>query len=194
MEASDAALVALARSGDGDTFRVLVERHSRKVFRLAFRLTGNEQDSEDIVQETFLRAYRNLNSFDQRAVFSSWLYRIATNHALDVLRARRHRTAESLSAADPQETPLSERVAAPQPDPERLAMSARDQERIRIALDELTPQERAAFTLRHFEGYSIAEIQESLSISANAAKHAVFRAVQKMRRTLGEPEGVPCRN
>jgi len=193
MEASDAALVAQTLAGDGDTFRVLVERHSSKVFRLAYRLTGREEDAEDIVQETFLRAFRYLRTFDDRAVFSTWLYRIATNHALDTLRARRRRTAESLSAPDANSTPLADRLPSSDPGPERLAVGARQSERIRAALDDLTPQERAAFTLRHFEGRTIEEIRETLDISANAAKHAVFRAVQKMRRALGAEEAPVCR-
>src|SRR6202011_1129958 len=92
MDATEAAAVlARARQGDSDAFRVLVERHSRSVFRLAFRMTGNEQDAEDLVQETFLRAYRQLGRFDGRAGFSTWLYRIAANCSLDLIRARKRR-------------------------------------------------------------------------------------------------------
>src|SRR5499427_7816408 len=91
MEYADQALVAEARSGDPEAFRVLVERHSRALFRLAFRMTGNESDAEDIVQETFLRAYRQLAKFDERASFGTWLYRIATNYALDLVRSRNRR-------------------------------------------------------------------------------------------------------
>ena len=77
MDATEAAAVlARARQGDSDAFRVLVERHSRAVFRLAYRMTGNEQDAEDVVQESFLRAYRQLDRFQSRANFGTWLYRI----------------------------------------------------------------------------------------------------------------------
>src|ERR1700730_4506280 len=92
MDATEgAAVLARARQGDNDAFRALVERHSRSVFRLAFRMTGNEQDAEDLVQETFLRAYRQLGKFDGRAGFSTWLYRIAANCSLDLIRARKRR-------------------------------------------------------------------------------------------------------
>src|ERR1700686_4842339 len=87
MEPSDAAAVAQVRSGDSDAYRVLVERHSHSVFRLAFRMTGNEQDAEDLVQETFLRAYRQIGRFDGRASFGTWLYRIAANCSLDFIRS-----------------------------------------------------------------------------------------------------------
>src|SRR5919198_4849885 len=90
MDASDAAAVlARARQGDGEAFRALVERHSRSVFRLAYRLTGNEQDAEDVVQETFLRAYKQLQNFESRASFGTWLYRIAANYSLDLIRSRK---------------------------------------------------------------------------------------------------------
>src|SRR5262245_28455356 len=88
MDGSDGTAVERARAGDPEAFRSLVERHSRSVFRLAFRMTGNEEDAEDVVQETFLRAYRQLPQFESRANFGTWLYRIATNCSFDLLRSR----------------------------------------------------------------------------------------------------------
>lgn len=187
MEVTDAAAVALARAGECDAFRLLVERHSRKVFRLAFRLTGNESDAEDVVQETFLRAYRSLNQFDEKAVFTSWLFRIATNYALDLLRLRKTRAAVSLSAGD-EDGSASDFLPSSNPDPERIALSRQLQVKIADAMEGLTPHERTAFTLRHFEGHTIEEIGSVLRLGANATKQVVFRAVQKMRRAL-EPVG-----
>src|SRR5881409_2359919 len=98
MDAAEAAAVlARARQGDSDAFRALVERHSRTVFRLAFRMTGNEQDAEDVVQESFLRAYRQLGRFESRANFGTWLYRIAANCSVDLMRARQVRHDQSRS-------------------------------------------------------------------------------------------------
>src|SRR2546421_3242963 len=91
MEFTDAAAVEQVREGNPDAFRVLVARHSRALFRLAYRMTGNEQDAEDMVQETFLRAYKQLHHFDGRAGFGTWLYRIAANCSLDFIRARKKR-------------------------------------------------------------------------------------------------------
>src|SRR5678816_2591271 len=92
MDATEAAAVlARARQGDDDAFGVLVERHSRAVFRLAYRMTGNEQDAEDVVQESFLRAYRQLGRFESRADFGTWLYRIVANCAVDLMRAKQAR-------------------------------------------------------------------------------------------------------
>src|SRR5216683_7324542 len=89
MDESDGAAVARAQSGDGDAFRILVEQHSRAIFRLAFRMTGNEQDAEDVVQETFLRAYKQLDRYEARSSFSTWLFRIASNYSLDLIRSRK---------------------------------------------------------------------------------------------------------
>src|ERR1700724_985944 len=181
MDESDGAAVVRAQSGDGDAFRVLVERHSRSVFRLAFRMTGNEQDAEDVVQESFFRAYRQLGRFESRANFGTWLYRIVANCSVDLMRSKqaRHDQVRGDSLDDAMELP-----AADAPGPERMAQSAEIQRRVQAALEALSPLERAAFTLRHYEGRSIEEISSALGLGTSAAKHSVFRAVKKLRIAL----------
>jgi RNA polymerase sigma-70 factor (ECF subfamily) len=185
MEWADQAEIEKARRGDGEAFRVLVERHSRALFRLGFRMTGNESDAEDVVQEAFLKAYRQLGSFSGRASFSTWLYRIAANCALDLVRARQRRGEKSFESAPAAEAkdPLSS-LASPSPSPDRLAMSGEVRARLAEAMNELSPAERAAFVLRHFEGMCIEDVGRALGCHAGAAKHSVFRAVQKLRRAL----------
>jgi RNA polymerase sigma-70 factor (ECF subfamily) len=181
MQASEAAAaLARARQGDGEAFRALVEQHSRSVFRLAYRMTGNEQDAEDVVQESFLRAYRQLGRFESRANFGTWLYRITANCAVDLMRARQSRRDQSRAE------PLDDAVetSSELPTPERLAGSAEIGRRIGEALGALSPLERAAFTLRHYEGRSIDEISRTLNLGTSAAKHSVFRAVKKLRAVL----------
>src|ERR1700674_5141112 len=85
---TDLAVVSRARFGDAEAFRLLVESHSKAMFRVAYRMTGNEHDADDVVQETFLRAYRQLDRFEERANFGTWLHRIAINCSLDLLRSR----------------------------------------------------------------------------------------------------------
>ncbi len=177
MEETELAAVARAQAGDSDAFRVLVERHGRSVFRLAFRMTGNEQDAEDIVQETFLRAYKQLNRYENRAGFGTWLYRIAANYSLDFLRSRKSKHNESGDE-------MLAAVASPSPGPERTLLSGQVQVCVEQALSELSQQERTAFVLRHYEGLSIEEISGALGLSGNAAKHSIFRAVQKLRKML----------
>jgi RNA polymerase sigma-70 factor (ECF subfamily) len=185
MEEQDSDAVERTRSGDNDAFRVLVERHSRNVFRLAFRMTGNEQDAEDVVQETFLRAYRQLARYESRSSFATWLFRIASNYALDLIRSRkRHRENREVSMKDDSELDIMQSIPAGSPTPDRLAFSEEVKTKITAALDELSPQERTAFILRHFEGQSIEQIGASLGTGTNATKHTIFRAVQKLRRSL----------
>ncbi len=183
MHESDPTVVAAARAGDRDAFRALVERHSRYIFALAHRMTGNAEDAEDVVQETWLKAHRQLSRFEARADFRTWLHRIAVNCSIDLIRARRHRE-DAHDPADLEEGPLSERGADAQPTPDRLAESAQIGDRVHAALARLTSLERAAFTLRHVEGMSIDEVGEKLGLKASATKHSVFRAVRKMRAAL----------
>ena len=182
MDATEAAAILVrARQGDGEAFRVLVERHSQTLFRLAFRMTGNEQDAEDVVQESLLRAYRQMGRFESRANFGTWLYRIVANCSVDLMRAKQSRhdqsKGESLDAVT--DVPATEGHG-----PERLAESAEIARRVNDALGELSALERAAFTLRHHEGRSIQEISKILGLGTSAAKHSVFRAVKKLRVAL----------
>jgi RNA polymerase sigma-70 factor (ECF subfamily) len=183
MEADDGAAVERARSGDGDAFRLLVERHSRNVFRLAFRMTGNEHDAEDVVQETFLRAYRQLDKYETRASFGTWLFRIASNYSLDLLRSRKRRE-DKRERGMAEQTGILEGMPSLNPGPDRVAFSGQVQGHVQAALGELSDQERMAFVLRHFEGMSIVEIGNVLGTNTNATKHSIFRAVQKLRRSL----------
>ena len=188
MEVEAAGAIGRAQAGDKDAFRLLVEQHSPAIFRLAFRMTGNEQDAEDVVQETFLRAYRQISRYESRSSFSTWLYSIASNYSLDLIRTRSRR--ESKRQYSPSEgTDILHSVPAASPGPDRVAFSSQVKDRLNHALDTLSPQERAAFVLRHFEGFSIEEIGRELGTGVNATKHSIFRAVQKLRKSLGPVVG-----
>lgn len=183
MEESDAAVVAQVLAGDRDAFRVVVERHSHSLFRLAFRMTGNEQDAEDVVQETFLRAYRRLDRFESRSSFSTWIYRIAVNCSLDYSRKRRQEE-ESRVTPEPEAPDPVLSLPSTNPSADRLMMSAEVREKVEATMSTLSEKERAAFVLRHFEGLSIEEVARTMGLRANAAKNNIFRAVQKLRRAL----------
>jgi RNA polymerase sigma-70 factor, ECF subfamily len=183
MPQTDAAAVALARDGDSEAFRALVERHSRAVYRLAHRMTGSPQDAEDVVQETFLKAYKQLSRFESRANFGTWLHRIAVNCSIDLIRSRPHRESGH-DTSDLDQFSAGDADRAAQASPERLMLSAEVQERVTAAMSSLSRMERAAFVLRHFEGQSIEEISRMLGLKTNATKHSVFRAVKKMRVAL----------
>jgi RNA polymerase sigma-70 factor, ECF subfamily len=179
MVPDDAAAVAKARGGDQDAFRVLVERHSRTIYRLAYRMTGRAEDAEDVVQETLVRAYRQLGRFEARSNFATWLYRIGFNCAIDYMRARPQRES---AETDEKLEQLAKSSAGPTSDD--LVFAGEIGERVQEALGALSPQERAAFLMRHYHGCSIEEICGTLDLKSNAAKHSIFRAVKKMRAAL----------
>ena len=181
MDGADQFILAQARAGNRDAFRTLVERHSRAVFRVAFRMTGNEQDAEDVVQETFIRAFNELARFEARSAVGTWLHRIAANCSIDLLRRRpRH----VVSRHDDEAAPLVEQLASPDAGPERQMAGRELRARIDEAMQALTPLERAAFTLRHLEQQSIEQISAALGQNAAATRHSIFRAVAKVRRAL----------
>src|SRR3954462_6346766 len=132
MPHTDAAAVALARDGDSEAFRGLVERHSRAVYRLAHRTTGTPEDAEDVVQETFLKAYRQLSRFESRANFSTWLHRIAVNCSIDLIRSRPHRESGH-DAADLDQLGTNDDVQR-QVSPERLMLSTEVRDRVAGAM------------------------------------------------------------
>jgi RNA polymerase sigma-70 factor, ECF subfamily len=184
MHESDRTTVARACDGDSDSFRSLVERHSRYVFSVAYRLTGSVEDAEDVVQNAFVKAYRQMSRFEARADFKTWLHRITVNCAIDLIRSRRHREVA-------QDMDDLESVGAPAPaadgvlpGPERLLLSAEVRDRLQEGMAQLTANERAAFTLRHVEGMSIREVASTMGLKTEAAKNSIFRAVRKMRLAL----------
>ena len=130
---------------------MLVEEHSHPMFRLAYRMTGNEADAEDVVQETFMRAFRTLGRFDSRAQFSSWLHRIAANYAIDLLRRRKRWRSTDI---DPLEVHAP--LTAETPGPERVAWGSEVGRQIESALRELSrvrwrnTRKSSRFATRHF--------------------------------------------
>jgi RNA polymerase sigma-70 factor (ECF subfamily) len=185
---SDAIVVERTLAGDRDAYRLLVERHSHNVFRLAYRMTGNRHDAEEVVQEAFLRGYQKLRQFAARSNFGTWVYRIAANYAIDRMRQRQKedarrevpRTGNQDGMTD---DPLS-RVKDEAPTPERLTQSIELRKQMEQALAALSEAERTAFVMRHWEGCGIEEIAAVLKSSSNATKNTVFRAVQKLRHAL----------
>src|SRR5258708_9098008 len=187
MEDSDSVAVARVKSGDGEAYRGVVERQSRSGFRLAFRMTGSEPDAEDVVQETFMRAYKQLHRWEARSSFSTWLYRIAANYSLDLVRRRKRHAEVGLeeSRGNGEEAgDVLRALPTSEPGPERLLISSNVQAQVSQTLSELSQQERTGVVLRHFGGQSIEGMSGALGLSANAAKHSIFRAGQKLRRAL----------
>jgi RNA polymerase sigma-70 factor (ECF subfamily) len=150
---------------------------------VAFRITGNEADAEDVVQEALLRGYRKLESFESRSDFGTWIYRIAVRCALDRIGGSKvdesTRIAETTNGEE-DKVQIADQAAGP----ERLLLSGEIGAMQEIAMHGLTPNERTAFVLRHLEDCTTEEIATAMGIPPNTAKQSVFRAVQKLRRRL----------
>ena len=183
MGKNDHAVIEAVLAGDKEAYGALVVRHSDSLFRVAFRITRNEADADDVVQEALLRGYQKLASFRAESNFGTWIYRIAVRCALD--RIGGNRASERLRVAESADPELDQvQVADDAAGPDRLLLSSEIGALQEAAMRSLTPTERTAFALRHMEDCTTEEIAAALGIAPNAAKQAVFRAVQKMRRRL----------
>jgi RNA polymerase sigma-70 factor, ECF subfamily len=183
MAENDDAAIQAVLSGDKEAYGTLVMRYSHDLFRLAFRMTGNEADAEEVVQDAFLRGYRKLESFQSRSKFGTWIYRIAVHCALERMSNRKVEVAgRVLHETGREEKPVE--IADQGAGPERLLLSREIGMMQQSAMSSLTPIERTAFVLRHMENLTTEQIASALDITPNAAKQTVFRAVQKLRSRL----------
>src|SRR3989442_12736188 len=184
----DNVLIREAQRGNRAAFEDLVRQYDHAVLRLALRLTGSESDAQDIFQDAFLKAYKNLGSFRFECSFYTWIYRIVTNLCLDHLRRRNVRKEDAPVATDRsgEEYSLIDQV----PDgrsganPERDLMRRELGRKIGAALSRLTPRERMVFELKHYHGLKLRTVGEMLNTTEETAKNTLFRATQKLRSAL----------
>jgi RNA polymerase sigma-70 factor (ECF subfamily) len=179
------ALVARARAGDTDAFTVLVERYERKIFRLAKHITQNDEDAEDVLQEAFMKAYSNLDSFQGQSKFYTWLVRIAVNEAL--MKLRKRKSDRTVSLDEPHETEedtVTREIAVWEDDPEKKYSRDEMREILDKAVDSLKPGFRTVFVLRDIEELSTEETADALGISVPAVKSRLLRARLQLREKL----------
>jgi len=173
------------RAGDKAEFARLVEVYSGMVFRLALNMLGDVQDAEDVLQETFIKAYRNLSKFDGRSNLATWLYRIATNEALMIIRRRKKKF---VSIDAPLQLQDQELDAINIVDwcclPEDELMSSEGISYLNQAIEQLAPNLRIVFVLRDIEGLSTRETAEVLKLSETAVKTRLSRARFRLRELL----------
>jgi RNA polymerase sigma-70 factor (ECF subfamily) len=172
----DAALLAAACEGDLDAFEKLVREHTRTVYAHALRFFGDPTAAEDTVQEVWIKVYRSLASFDGRARFSTWLYRVTRNTCLDAVRAGARRPVP----VDPIDA-----IAAPGDLADEVALTASVEQAMRA----LAPEDRDAFSAVALYGLSYAEVAEALRIPVGTVKSRVFRARRSLAHLLGYPKG-----
>jgi RNA polymerase sigma-70 factor, ECF subfamily len=181
----DAALVAGAKSGDARAFELLVQRNEAKIFSLAQRMTRHREDAEDVVQQSFQKAFIHLKKFEGESLFSTWLTRIAINEALMLLRRRRGmREVPIAESTTEDETARPLDIPDSGPNPEDSCLQ-REQERIlSAAVNELTPGMRKAIQLRELGELSTGETARVMGLSVGAVKARVFHGRRKLRKTL----------
>jgi len=181
-------LVGEARAGNAESFATLINQYDRHIYRLALNITGNKQDAEDVLQDSFLKAYSNLGQFQGDSRFYTWLVRIAVNEALMKLRKRRGTSWVSLD--EPAET--DDRSLMPKEiedwgeNPEQSYARAELQEILNQAMEELEPQFRTVFVLRDVEEFSTKETAKMLGLSVPAVKSRLLRARLKLRELLNK--------
>ena len=170
---ADLELVGRIRAGDGSAFEALYRQHATRLYNLASRMMGAHGDADDLLQDIFLLAYRKLGSFRGESSLGTWLYRLAMNHCLDVLRNRQTRMGQQTDSLDEPDAPP---VASPVP----LvgAVSRIDLER---AIESLPPACRAAFLLHDVEGFGHQEVGTMLGISEGTSKSQVHKARMRIR-------------
>lgn len=186
----DSALIREAQRGNRAAFEELVRQYDQAVLRLALNLMRSEQDAQDVYQEAFLKAYRNVGNFRFECSFYTWIYRIVVNLCLDQLRKRQVRKEDAPVAVDRDGTEYSlldavadDRSGA---NPERDLMRRELGAKIARALERLTPRERMVFELKHYHGLKLRTIGDMLETTEDTAKNTLFRATQKLRGSLAE--------
>ena len=190
MESTDQhrSLIRAAQGGNHIAFEQLVRTYDQAVLRLALRITGSQSDAQDVHQEAFLKIYKKLNGFRFECAFSTWVYRIATNVCLDLLRRRRARPEGSPieSNVDNFFSQVSDDKSVNNPDQQLLRQELGAH--IARALRRLTPRERLVFELKHFQGLKLQQVSEILECSEPAVKTSLFRATKKLRLNLARYE------
>jgi RNA polymerase sigma-70 factor (ECF subfamily) len=182
MDTNDTVVILLAKEGNEKAFRQLYEDNYEMIYRLAYRYSKSRQDAEDIMQETFIKAFREIHRFDlgKSTRFSAWVYRIGIRCSLDFLRKRKRRKIDQVDS-------LSHIHAEPEahgPSPEQSAIASQTVSRVKNALHLLSPRQRVIFDLRHFQHRALEEISDRMQCSPSTVKKQLQRAVLKLRRQL----------
>lgn len=179
------ALVDAARAGDAAAFSELVEKYERKIYRLAKHITQNDEDAEDVLQESFLKAYTHLDSFHGDSKFYTWLVRIAVNEAL--MKLRKRKSDKTVSLDEPQDTGedlVAREIAVWDDDPEKKFSREELGGILDEAVQSLKPSFRTVFVLRDIEELSTEDTAETLGISVPAVKSRLLRARLQLREKL----------
>ncbi len=188
----DRRLIQRAQTGDSGAFRLLVERHQRRVFAIALGLVRDEQDAREIAQEAFLRVYKGLPQFHGGSSFFTWLYRIVTNLSIDLMRKPSRREAELHFALEGDDNESALVPQANEADPFDVVRRVQLSERIQRALEVLPPYHRGVILMREVEGMSYEEMAEAMQVSKGTIMSRLFHARKKLQRALADCHAEEC--
>jgi RNA polymerase sigma-70 factor (ECF subfamily) len=186
MNVAELRLIQLSRTGDRGAFVELVELYSSKIHRLAYRMLHNKPDSEDIVQETFMRVYLNLNHYDESQKFSTWIYRIGKNVCIDLLRKKKPVASLDAELSDMDDDySFYSKIASEESSPEHLVLQSETVEQIRKSIHKLTDKYKSIVTLYYLEELSLQEISEKLHLPVTTVKTRLHRGRELLRKKWG---------
>lgn len=178
-------LIAKAKQGDMQAFEALILKHEKIVYNVALRMMDHSEDAKDISQEVFLKAYRNIKNFDERAAFSTWLYRITYNTCIDEMRKRKGKQSYSLEEEmENEEGSMQRQIADEGETPEESILREEQKSEIIQALESLSAEHKAAIILRDIKGLSYEEIAEILDLSLGTVKSRISRARNQLKSEI----------
>jgi len=192
MAQNEQVLVDRFCGGDHAAFHELVGQYKKKIYYLAYDITGDHHEAEDISQEVFIKMFRSLKTFRRDAKMSSWLYQIAVNASIDSLRKKSSKPTKSLDEfVQPHIQVDLPGSMAQSLDPQRSAEASQIQNHISQALQNISPKERTVFVMRHYNDLKLNEIAEILNVTVGTVKSLLFRAIKKLRKELSSYMGHP---
>lgn len=181
-------IIAAAQRGDKAAFAQIVAEFQTPVYNLAYRMLGNRNDAEDAAQETFLRAYAQLKTYDPGQSFGTWLLSVAAHYCIDRLRRRKY---QWLSFDDPRWDESAPSLVSDLPSPEASALRKEREEQVQRALQKLAPQYRMALVLKYWNDMSLEEISQITGDNVGTVKVKLFRARQMLAKQLRAEPGSP---
>lgn len=184
METNEIALIKDAQAGNLKAFEELIQRYESRVLSLAYQVLGNTQDAEDVYQEVFMKVHKNIQRFEFKSDFFTWLYRIVVNAALSYRRKRFRHEHVSIEASEERNdgwhwTPVNDT-----PEPDQVMLNQEVVQMVYKGVEQLPMMQRVVFILRYFEEFKLKEIAEITNCSEGAVKNHLFRSTQKMKKAL----------
>lgn len=185
MDQNERLLISKAKAGDVEAFEQLIEAYQKKVYNLALRMTGNQDDAADLAQEAFIRVFRSISGFKEQSSFSTWVYRITTNVCLDEIRKRKNRKVISIDEEiHMDEGEIKRQVISEEPLPDELAEREELRSIVNAAINSLPEDQRIVLTLRDLNSLSYDEIAKILDCPGGTVKSRINRARQALRNVL----------